>query len=167
MKFAALTCLLALGCAAKPGPAAAPPELAQVDIQCGRYGHGVLMGGRSTRNGASDAPAFDAAQAAAERDVEAAELANEARDDRAAAEHFLACAQRYRAVPDADPLHRTARRNAMTCYRNTRWAYANAGLWASEGKAAFTLAVQEDPRHSAELEQMLATPVTECTRPGA
>ncbi len=106
--------------------------------------------------------------APADHDVEAALVATEAHDDRSAAEHFLACAKRFRAVPDTDPLHETARRNAMVCYGNSRWAYANAGLWVSEDKAAFTLAFKkEDPRHSAELEQMLAKPVAECTRPGA
>ena len=164
MKLAAAGLALAAGCwrggdVSTAPPAPAPEE--QTTQLCAAYGFQVLSEAVIVVNGATAAPAFDDANAQARHDAELA--AGAARTDMAAAaRHYLACAARFRAVPDDDPLRDTARYNAIVCYENAMYAFAMAGRFRSEGKAALERAIREDVRLAPDLRRMLAAPPSDC-----
>lgn len=128
---------------------------------CAEFGFKFLMRGAIRINGASGAPAFDDADADAERDVEQAMGAADT-DMHRAATLFLSCAERYRAVPDDDPLRQTAAYNAVACYENAMYSYAMAGKLATEGRAALQRAAREDLRMAPELHRILGSLPTDC-----
>ncbi len=158
-----LALLLAVaGCwrGGEAAPATTPEEPTPITV-CAEFGFKVLSQAAIVVNGSSAAPAFDDANAQAQHDEELATGA--ARTDMAtAARHYLACATRFRSVPDDDPLRDSARYNAASCYENAMYAFAMAGRFATEGNAAFERATREDPRMASELRRMLASPPTDC-----
>jgi hypothetical protein len=156
--------LLATGCwrggSAAP-ETAAPPNSEQPVQLCAEFGFKFLSDAVIVVIGSTAAPAFDDANAQAKHDALLADGA--ARTDMAAAaRHYLACAARFRAVPDDDPLHHTAASNAVSCYQNAMYAFAMAGRFTAEGKPALERAIKDDPRLAPELRRMLASPPTDC-----
>jgi hypothetical protein len=155
---------LATGCWRGGGatPAAAAPPERQESVQlCAEYSFKILSDAVIVVNGSTAAPAFDDANAQANHDAELAGGA--ARTDMAAAaRHYLACAARFRAVPDDDPLRHTAHYNAVGCYQNAMYAFAMAGRFSAEGKPALERAIRQDPRLAPELRRMLASPPSDC-----
>ena len=154
--------LAATGCwrggDAGPAPAAEEPKTV---VLCAELGFKVLSQAAIVVNGSSAAPAFDDANAQAQHDEELA--AGAARTDMAAAaRHHLACATRFRTVPDDDPLRDAARYNAIGCYENAMYAFAMAGRFAAEGRATLERAIKEDPRMAPELRRMLSAPPSDC-----
>jgi hypothetical protein len=146
-----LAIVMLVGCGAPPRPVT-PPPVTLTPATCGTYAY-LELGG--TRDG-DEVGAFDAAS----HDVATAAAATERGDARAAALAYLACAGRFRAVTGSG--HDTAFASATMCYRNASWAFANAGRWAAEGKAALEAAAKDDPAHAAELAQLVASPPSEC-----
>ena len=156
--------LLVTGCWRGGGATAAPatpPEDEQSAQLCAEFGFKILAEAVIVVNGSTAAPAFDDANAQAKHDVELADGASRS-DMRAAARHYLACAARYRAVPDDDPLRDTAHHNAVSCYENAMYAFAMAGKFTAEGKPALERAIKDDPRLAPELRRMLASPPSDC-----
>src|SRR5262249_51966483 len=78
--------------------------------------------------------AYDAASAAAETDVDAANQADAAHDPLTAAHKFLDCAHRFRQVPPGDPMESDALAGAQVCDYDAIYAFANAGRFAREGR---------------------------------
>lgn len=161
-RAALLLAAAAAGCwrGGETAPSTSPEEPKPITL-CAEFGFKVLSQAAIVVNGSSAAPAFDDANAQAEHDEELA--AGAARTDMAAAaRHHLACATRFRSVPDDDPLREAARYNAIGCYENAMYAFAMAGRFASEGKATFERAIKEDPRMARDLRRMLASPPSDC-----
>lgn len=157
-----LVLLLAAGCwrGGDAAPSAKPEEPTSITL-CAEFAFKSLSQAAIVVNGSSAAPAFDDANAQAQHDEELA--AGAARTDMAtAARHYLACATRFRSVPDDDPLRDAARYNAIGCYENAMYAFAMAGRFGSEGKATLERAIKEDPRMAPELRRMLASPPSDC-----
>ena len=163
MRFAAAGLVLAAGCwrgdtATAPSEPAPAAQTAQI---CAEYGFKILAEAVIVVNGATAAPGFDDANAQAKHDAELADGA--ARTDMAAAaRHYLACAARFRAVPDDDPLRETAHYNAVGCYENAMYAFAMAGRFRTEGKPALERAIRDDVRLAPDLRRMLAAPPSDC-----
>lgn len=110
---------------------------------------------------------FEAAHAAALRAHAAGQAAT--KDQPAAAAHFLECARAYRSVPEQDPLWNTALRNMTLCYSNYALALANAGRFASQGRAVLEQERLAEPRLASAISELLNKPLSECTevRPAA
>ncbi|MBL9015497.1 MAG: hypothetical protein JNL83_15035 [Myxococcales bacterium] len=161
---AALALLLVSGCWRGGGTATTPgaraPDEPTIGL-CAELAFKSLTEAVMFVSGSSAAPAFDDAQAQAKHDVELADGA--ARTDlAAAARHYLACAARYRTVPDDDPLRDSAHYNATVCYENSMYAFAMAGRFQNEGKPALERAIRDDPRLAPELRRILASPPRDC-----
>ena len=162
----ALALVLACGHAAPPSPSPPAPQRDVPPLQveaihpaCLKYGYYVLYDAIPPSETRS---AFVAANAAATRDYAIAEDAESKGDHHEAALRFLACAKRYRAVPEADVLWSSAAKNADLCYGNAMLAYANARAFEREGKPALEQAVSDDPRLADAIRARLAKPPTEC-----
>ena len=159
MRAWALVLVAACGHAAAPARAPAPTAApAPEEHLCAKYGMAMLgMIGHS-----GPPTPIDAAFAVANRDVDAAEAASEAGDDRAAARHFLDCGHRFAAVQagvdDAD----SAISAAELCYQNAMWSFANASAFASEGKAALEAAAAADVREAAYIRGLIAQAPEDC-----
>ncbi|MCA9675335.1 MAG: S9 family peptidase [Myxococcales bacterium] len=110
------------------------------------------------------APASGAprAFAVASRDYDAAGAAADAGVHRIAAQRYLDCARRFRDVADTSSTRSMASDNAEVCYYNAAYAFATAGLWATEGKAALERAAAADPREAGAIAAVLADPPTDC-----
>lgn len=86
-------------------------------------------------------------------------------DQPSAAAHFLECARAYRSVPEHDPLWNTALKNMTLCYSNYALALANAGRFASQGRAVLEQERLAEPRLASAISEILNKPVSECTAP--
>jgi hypothetical protein len=82
-----------------------------------------------------------------------------------AAAHFLECARAYRSVPEHDPLWNTALKNMTACYSNYALALANAGRFASQGRAVLEQERIAEPRLASAITEILNKPLSECTAP--
>lgn len=169
------TIVIVLAACSRPPPAASPPSATTSSVvslpgapsvqprddksKCSQvlYVFKVLYAGS-----AGPLSPFHSADSAAKADYELAAASTD--DQRAAALHFLDCAKRYRAVPDADASWSTAQENAQVCYYDAIYAFANASRFAAEGKALLESAATEDPRLASYIYGQLARPPTECRR---
>lgn len=139
--------LVACGHAAPaPAPAPAPPGPPgppgpDDEVVCARYGYQVLL------SAADDVTVF------AQRDYDAAIAA---KDDRAAAQHFLDCARRFALVPGDDGLYQ-----AHVCYYDAIYAFANANALDHGGRDAMLAAAAADPRNADYIKTELAG-ITDC-----
>ncbi len=106
---------------------------------------------------------FEAAHAAASLAHAAGQAATP--DQPAAAAHFLECARAYRSVPEHDPLWKTALKNMTACYSNYALALANAGRFASQGRAVLEQERVAEPRLASAISEILNKPLSECTAP--
>jgi hypothetical protein len=169
---AGMVVLLAACGHAAPAPATGPSPPAEtatlagpVEGVCARYGYEMLIQeSHWTDDGPDLVTAVDAAQSAARADEAAANAAEGAGRSRDAALSFLACAKRFVAVPDGDPMIGTAIYDAHVCYDDAIWAFANAGRLAAEGKAALQQAAAADPRNADYIDKQLATDWSECAK---
>jgi len=93
---------------------------------------------------------------------DAASAAFDAEKWQEAAHGFLDCAADYRSVPEDSSFLDAAVENAGWCYKNAAGAFGMAGSFASEGKALFEAARQDDPRLAAVLDEILADPPHDC-----
>ena len=109
-----------------------------------------------------DHAAFHAADGAAREHAETATTAADAKRYGDAARAFFACAVDYRAVPAGDPGLALALDNARACYGNAISAFANAGQWASAGRALVERAEHDDPRLADYLRDQVAKAPSDC-----
>ena len=79
-----------------------------------------------------------------------------------AARLYFECAVHYRLVADSDPQITMITKNAQLCYDSAMYAYAEAGRFAAEGRAALEQAALDDPRLAPSLHKMLANAPTDC-----
>ena len=86
-------------------------------------------------------------------------------DQPSAAAHFLECARAYRSVPEHDPLWNIALKNMTACYSNYALALANAGRFASQGRAVLEQERIAEPRLASAITEILNKPLSECTAP--
>ena len=87
----------------------------------------------------------------------------DAGDPGTAAERFVGCAVVLRQAPADD---RTSAENAEVCYYNAAYAFATAGAWGSEGRAALETAAAEDPARATYIrDEILADPPRDCDPP--
>ena len=161
MSHAVLALVLLAGCWRGDGKAEPVTMIETHRVLCAEFMFKHLSTAIMIVNGRSAAPVFDTADAEAKRDEEQAEGAAQT-DMLAAARFYLSCATRYRSVGDDDPLRDTADGNAAICYENAMYAYAMAGRFAAEGKAALERSIAEDPRLAEPLIRMLASPPQDC-----
>lgn len=106
---------------------------------------------------------FEAAHAAASLAYAAGTAATQ--DQPTAAAHFLECARAYRSVPEHDPLWNTALKNMTACYLNYALALANAGRFASQGRAVLEQERITEPRLASAITGILNKPLSECAIP--
>jgi hypothetical protein len=156
----------ACGHAASPAPVApAPAHDEALDVICPQYGFEILvMEDHKTDDGPELVTAVDGAQSAAQADEQAANAAVAAGRQRDAALAYLACAKRFAAVPDGDPMIGTAIYDARVCYDDAIWAFANAGRLAAEGNAALEAAAAADARNAQHIRDELAKDWGECAK---
>lgn len=140
--------LLCAGACSSPPPRVAAPASAPLAM-CATMEHGALYLFKAR------VPALDDAQRA--YDVAAADP-----DPASAAQHYLACARAYRAVPDdfAELEHVLA--NTRQCYQAAIIEYYNGQILERVGRAAVTAALADEPRVKAAVEAELAD-TKECT----
>ncbi|MBK9035290.1 MAG: hypothetical protein IPL61_29230 [Myxococcales bacterium] len=140
--------VLAGACSSSAPPPAAAPASEPV-LGCAAMGQGALYAFKAS------SPALDDAQR--EYDVAAEDT-----DPASAAQHYLACARAYRAVPDdfAELDHVIA--NTRICYQAAIVEYYNGQLLERLGRAAVTAALADEPRVKAAVEAELAS-TKECT----
>ncbi len=163
MRLAA-TVVIVVGCGHAAPTAKAPAEEAGGGIgMCAAYAYmGMGMEAHSESDGGELVTAVDDAQAFAQNDYDAAVKADEAHHPREAARHFLDCAHRFLNVPADDPMLSSAVGEAQVCYYDAIYAFANAGAFVSEGKAALEAAATADARNAAYIRGELAKPPSDC-----
>jgi len=165
MRVGIVFVLVMLGCGSSKPAATAPKAEEEGGSECWPTQYRMLPRGVSQSSGESNAPAYDKAIDAAEKDVAQANEAASRNDFTAAANHFVACAKRFDAVPKTDPLYDSGQAGLLTCYENASLAYANAGLYAKKGKPLLEAARKEHPECDAQLKALLADPPTDCEHP--
>ncbi len=160
--------VVALGCAhpAKPAAPATPATgdsvaPAVITPPCATYEfYALSLTSFPSETGTHDA--FYAADSAARAHYERGASAGEAHHYGEAAAEFLACGEAYRAVPDGDLGVATAIKNAQLCYKNSIFAYANAGLLQRRGQQQLELAASDDRRAGDYIRAELAKAPVEC-----
>jgi hypothetical protein len=141
------------------GAGVAAPAGEHGDVPCARYG---TLGLYAVPHGKEQRthPAFAEAEVA----YETALMSDDQQDPVSSAKSYLACAVALRAVPDDDWQRALADQNADVCYYNVMVMYANAGRFASEGRAVLDQAAADDPRLADKLRGYLAEPLADCAR---
>jgi hypothetical protein len=162
--WAAMVMLVGCGHAAPNAAPVAEPAPAEVVLgSCAPYSYQLLITeSHHEYDGAPMVTAVDDAQAIAQHDYDAAVAADQAHQPREAARHFLDCAHRFVAVSDGDPMAPSALGEARICYYDAIYAFANAGAFEREGRAALEQAAAADPRNAAYIRGELARPPIDC-----
>lgn len=171
--------LTLLSCASLRTATSPPPPIAEPpaeELQCLPYQFYALYSGMygacHSDHGSSECAEyhakigrrpFEAAHAAASKAYAAGEAARQ--DQSAAAAHFLECARAYHSVPEHDPLWNTALQNMTVCYSNYALALANAGRFASQGRAVLEQERVAEPRLASTITEILKKSLSECTAP--
>jgi hypothetical protein len=163
----AVACLAIAACGSSPAPAprtpSTPPVVEEPELVattvCAVFGYKTMQIGASSTD-----PAYDAAEAAATGDAEAAQAAAEKGNHLSAARHYVDCARRFRAVAATSALRSTATYNAKVCYDNALYAFANAGKLAEEGRGRLEQAAHDDSVLAAYITGLLEDAPADCAR---